>query len=130
MATRFLSTPLSDAFFSDFNRESIHNSLISNIQSKTGYKIDRQNDSDIQGLMRKVYINMASNEYTDVRGQVSVMNGKVVEEASQSVLTGVLQQIVYLQDIATNPVPLNAPQSTSTYGNKLPINDRYGINPR
>jgi len=130
MATRFLPTPLSDAFFSDFNRETIHNSLISNIQSKTGYKIDRQNDSDIQGLMRKVYINMATNEYNDVRCQVSTMNDKVVDEASKSVLTGVLQQIVYLQDIATNPVPLNAPKSTSTYGNKLPINDRYGINPQ
>ena len=130
MATRFLPTPLSDAFFSDFNRETIHNSLISNIKSKTGYTIDKQNDADIQGLMRKVYINMASNEYNGVKEQVSSMNSKVVDEASQFVMTGVLQQIVYLQDIATNPVPLNAPRSTSTYGNKLPINDRYGINPR
>jgi len=130
MATRFLSTPLSDAFFSDFNRESIHSLLISKVRDTTGYTIDKQNDADIQGLMRKVYINMAKNEYTDIRTQVDTMNSKVVDEASQFVLTGVLQQIVYLQDIATNPVPLVNPVSTSTYGNKLPINDRYGINPR
>jgi Family of unknown function (DUF5761) len=130
MSTRFLSTPLSDAFFSDFNKETIHNSLIALVKNRTGYTIDRQNDADIQGLMRKVYINMARNEYTDVRKQVDTMNDKAVEEASQFVLTGVLQQIVYLQDIATNPIPLASPMNTSTYGNKLPINDRYGINPR
>jgi hypothetical protein len=128
MSTRFLSTPLSNAFFSDFNRESIHQQLISKIRDHTGYTIDPQNDADIQGLMRKVYINMASNEYDSVKDNVSKMNSKVVDEASQSVLTGVLQQIVYLQDIATNPVPLTIPVNTSTYGNKLPINDRYGIN--
>jgi len=130
MSTRFLSTPLSDAFFSDFNRETIHDSLISLVKDKTGYMIDRQNDADIQGLMRKVYVNMARNYYTDVREQVDTMNTKVVDEASQFVLTGVLQQIVYLQDISTNPIPFAAPINTSTYGNKLPINDRYGINPR
>jgi hypothetical protein len=130
MSTRFLSTPLSDAFFSEFNRETIHQKLISNINTQTGYTIDKQNDSDIYGLMRKVYINMATNEYTNVKEQVSKMNEKVVEEASQFVLTGVLQQIVYLQDISTNPVPFASPINTSTYGNKLPINNRYGINPR
>jgi len=130
MSTRLVSTPLSNAFFSDFNRETIHNNLISVIKNKTGYTIDKQNDADIQGLMRKVYINMASNEYTGVRENVDQMNSKVVDEASQFVLTGVLQQISYLQDISTNPVPLKSPINTSTYGNKLPINDRYGINPR
>lgn len=130
MSTRLLPSPLSNAFFSDFNRETIHQKLISEIKNQTGYTIDKQNDADIQGLMRKVYINMAKNEYDNVKDNVATMNGKVVDEASQFVLTGVLQQIVYLQDISTNPVPLTIPVNTSTYGNKLPINDRYGINPR
>jgi membrane carboxypeptidase/penicillin-binding protein len=130
MSTRFLPTPLSNAFFSDFNRETIHTNLISKIKDETGYVIDRQNDADIQGLMRKVYVNMAGNEYDDVKNNVGAMNSKVIDEASQFVLTGVLQQIVYLQDISTNPIPMSIPANTSTYGNKLPINDRYGINPR
>lgn len=130
MSTRFLPTPLSNAFFSDFNRETIHNNLISKIKDETGYVIDRQNDADIQGLMRKVYVNMAGNEYDNVKNNVGTMNSKVIDEASQFVLTGVLQQIVYLQDISTNPIPMSIPANTSTYGNKLPINDRYGINPR
>jgi len=130
MSTKFLPTPLSDAFFSDFNREIIQQKLISDIKDKTGYTIDRQPDADVQGLMRKVYINMASNYYDNVRQQVETMNSKVLEDAESQVMTGVLQQIVYLQDISTNPIPIDIPINTSTYGNKLPINNKYGFNPR
>jgi len=130
MSTKFLPTPLSDAFFSDFNREIIQQKLISDINAKTGYTIDRQPDADVQGLMRKVYINMASNYYDNVRQQVETMNAKVLDDAESQVMTGVLQQIVYLQDISTNPIPIDIPINTSTYGNKLPINNKYGFNPQ
>lgn len=130
MSTKFLPTPLSDAFFSDFNREIIQQKLISDIKDKTGYTIDRQPDADVQGLMRKVYINMASNYYDNVRQQVETMNAKVLEDAESQVMTGVLQQIVYLQDISTNPIPIDIPINTSTYGNKLPYNNKYGFNPQ
>jgi len=42
-------------------------------------------------------------------------------------MTGVLQQLVYMKDIGSNPVPMAAPTSTSTYGDKIPINTRYGM---
>ena len=127
MSTRLLPTPLTDAFFSDFNREQIHNGIISSIQAKTGIAIERQNDSDLQALMKRVYTNMARNPYGDVREQVTAMNAQVIKEATATVSTGVLQQIVYLRDISTNPVPLPAPASTSTYGNKLPYNTKIAF---
>ena len=127
MSTRLLPTPLTDAFFSDFNREQIHNGIISSIQAKTGVAIERQNDADLQALMKRVYTNMARNPYGEVREQVNIMNAQVVKEATATISTGVLQQLVYLRDIATNPVPLPAPVSTSTYGNKLPYNTKIGF---
>ena len=127
MATRYLPTPLGNAFFSDFNRESIHSALTSDVQGKTGYVIDRQSDSDLQAIMKSVYIRMAYDEYQDIRGQVGKMNAAVVSEASRMVMTGVLQQLVYMKDIGSNPVPMAAPTSTSTYGDKIPINTRYGM---
>ena len=127
MATRYLPTPLGNAFFSDFNRESIHSALTNDVQGKTGYVIDRQSDSDLQAIMKSVYIRMAYDEYQDIRGQVGKMNAAVVSEASRMVMTGVLQQLVYIKDIGSNPVPLAAPTSTSTYGEKIPINNRYGM---
>jgi hypothetical protein len=127
MSTRLLPTPLADAYFSDFNREQIHNGIISSVQAKTGVTIERQNDADLQALMKRVYANMARNPYGEVREQVAAMNTQVVKEATATVSTGVLQQLVYMRDISSNPVPLAAPVSTSTYGNKLPYNTKIAF---
>ena len=127
MSTRLLPTPLTDAFFSDFNREQIHNSIIQSVQAKTGMKIERQNDADLQALMKRVYTNMSRDPYSDVRGQVNAMNAQVAKEATATVSTGVLQQLVYLRDISSNPVPMAAPVSTSTYGNKMPYNSKIAF---
>ena len=127
MSTRLLPTPLSDAYFSEFNREQIHNAIISSVQAKTGVAIQRQNDADLQALMKRIWANMARNPYSGVREQVSAMNAQVVKEATATVSTGVLQQLVYLRDIASNPIPLPAPASTSTYGNKLPYNTKIAF---
>jgi len=127
MSTRLLPTPLTDAFFSDFNREQVHNAIIQSVQAKTGVKIERQNDADLQALMKRVYTNMARDPYSDVRGQVAAMNAQVAKEATATVSTGVLQQLVYLRDISSNPVPLAAPVSTSTYGNKMPYNSKIAF---
>jgi hypothetical protein len=122
-----LPTPLTDAFFSDFNREQIHNGIIASVQAKTGVAIERQNDADLQALMKRVWTNMSRDQYGDIRGQVSAMNAQVVKEATATVTTGVLQQLVYLRDISSNPVPMAAPVSTSTYGNKMPYNSKIAF---
>ncbi len=127
MSTRLLPTPLSDAFFSDFNRAQVHNMIIDSVQAKTGVRIERQNDADLQALMKRVWANMSRDQYRDVRGQVEAMNVQTVKEATATVSTGVLQQLVYLRDISSNPVPLAAPVSTSTYGNKMPYNSKIAF---
>ena len=63
----------------------------------------------------------------NVRQQVDDMNGRVTEEATGTISTGLLQQIVYLRDISRNAVPLEVPVSTSTYGNKIPSNFKIGF---
>lgn len=127
MSTQFWPNPLSDAFFSPFNRATVQKGIVKAIKSKTGYTISDQNDADLQALMKRVYINLLANPYTDVRQQVEKMNAKVVEEATETITTGMLQQILYLKDISSNPVPLEAPISTSTYGNKIPNNFKIGF---
>ena len=129
LATRMsLPTPLSNAYFSDFNREYLHGAVIRAMKEKTGYQIDRQSDPDLQALMRRVWTDVSGDPYSDVRNQVAKMNDKVVKEATATISTGMLQQIVYLRDISRNPVPLETPVSTSTYGNKIPSNFKFGIN--
>lgn len=123
-----LPSPLADAYFSDFNREYLHGAIIRAMKDKTGYTIERQSDPDLQALMRRVWANLSRDPYTDVRSQVSQMNARVIKEATDTISTGMLQQIVYLRDISRNPVPLETPVSTSTYGNKIPSNFKFGIN--
>lgn len=120
-------TPLGNAFFSEFNKESIHKAILEQIQAQTGYQLDRQNDGDVQSLMRVVYTDLAVDPYTDVKNQVARMNAEVIKRATSTISTGMLQQLVYLRDISENPVPLEIPVSTSTYGNKIPSNFKFGI---
>jgi hypothetical protein len=127
MATKYLPTPLDTAFFSDFNREQLQRGIVQKVKASTGYTIDRQNDADLQFLMKKVFVNMRGDPNTNVKAQLDAMNRAVVTEASQTVETGVLQQLVYIRDIMANPVPDPRPTSTSTYGNKLPQNFKFGF---
>lgn len=120
-------TPLGNAFFSDFNKEKIQSSISSEIRAQTGYDLGRQNDGDVQSLMRVVYTDLAADPYTDVRNQVARMNSEVIKRATATISTGMLQQLVYLRDISENPVPLEIPVNTSTYGNKIPSNFKFGI---
>jgi hypothetical protein len=122
-----LATPLSTAFMSDFNREIIHDLIVKTMKEKTGYTISRQSDQDLQALMRKVYTDLVQDPNTDIINQVDRMNKRVVKEATSTISTGMLQQIVYLRDISANPVPLAVPVSTSTYGNKLPYNSKIAF---
>ena len=120
-------TPLGNAFFSEFNKENIHSLILDNIKAQTGYQLDRQSDGDVQSLMRVVYTDLVVDPNTDVRAQVSRMNYEVVKRATSTISTGMLQQLVYMRDISENPVPLEIPVSTSTYGNKIPSNFKFGI---
>lgn len=122
-----VDTPLSSAFFSEFNRESIHADIIQRMREKTGHTLQRQNDSDLQALMRKVYIDLVQDPMTEVQSQVKKMNAQVVKEATATISTGMLQQLVYMRDISANPIPLPVPVSTSTYGNKLPYNSKISF---
>ena len=120
-------TPVSESFFSRFNIEYLHGSIVKNVSSKTGMNIDRQSDPDLQALMVRVYDHAIVNPFTDVQSQVSRMNDLVVQEATKTIQTGILQQLSYYDYITSNPVPLAMPVSTSTYGNKMPANDKFAV---
>jgi len=127
MASKYLPSPLADAFFSDFNKETIQDQIASAIRDKTGVELQRQSYSDLDALMKRVYVNMKKDTYSNVRQQVDDLNARVTEEATGTISTGLLQQIVYLRDISRNAVPLEVPVSTSTYGNKIPSNYKIGF---
>ena len=60
--------------------------------------------------------------------QVKMMNARVIDTAIGQIQTGVSQYMAYVQDIETLAVPLDQPMNTSTYGKKIDINNKIGIN--
>jgi hypothetical protein len=125
MSNKVFPSVLSDAFFSPFNREYLHGAILRNVKAKTGMNIDRQNDSDLQSLMRSVYNHMFSDPNT--KSDVAKMNDIVVREATKTISTGILQQLSYIDYITKGVKPLEMPVSTSTHGNKMPSNNIYGF---
>jgi len=120
-------TPLSNAFFSEFNRQTIHKSIRESVKRQTGQAIDRQNDQDLQVLMKVVYTDMANDMYTDIRNQVAAMNNETVIRATGTIRTGLLQQAFYMRDISQNRVPNALPVSSSNFGTDINTNYNFGL---
>jgi hypothetical protein len=120
-------TPLNTLFFSDFNLNLIQRAIRQQFKDQTGVAIDYQNRDDVFSIMRVVFINNAGNHSVSVNEQVKFMNGLVIKTALGQIRSGVAQFMGYMRDIDTMAVPPDPPANTSTYGNKLPMNDKIGV---
>lgn len=120
-------TPLNTLYFSDFNTNLIQRAIRQRFRDETGVAIDYQNKDDLFSIMRVVFINNAGNHSVAVNDQVKFMNGLVIKTALGQIQSGVAQFMGYVRDIDTMAVPPDPPANTSTYGNKMPINDKIGV---
>lgn len=91
-----------------------------------GYKpiiISRQNDTEVQIVMRSIYLQYGRNLNTGIESQVNKLNRYVVNETVPNIITALKQKIKYLDDIQKLPVPLDRPeyniskQNTSGFSN-------------
>ena len=121
-------TPLNTLFFSDFNKNLLQRGIRQSFKNKTGIAIDYQNPDDLYGIMRMVFINNAGDHHTQVKEQVQMMNGRVIETALSQIQTGVSQYIAYAEDIDSTRTLLERPANTSTVGKKIDFNDKIGFN--
>jgi hypothetical protein len=122
------ATPLNTLYFSEFNQDLLQRGIREKFKQLTGIKIDYQNSDDLMTLMRYVFINNSGDHYSSVNEQVKRMNTIVIDTAVGQVKTGVAQYLAYVKDIDTTSMPLDLPLNTSTYGKKMDINDKIGIN--
>jgi Fe-S cluster assembly ATPase SufC len=121
-------TPLNTLFFSDFNKNLLQRGIRQTFKNRTGIAIDYQNPDDLYGIMRMVFINNAGDHHTQVKEQVQMMNGRVIETALSQIQTGVSQYIAYAEDIDSTRTLLDRPANTSTVGKKIDFNDKIGFN--
>lgn len=120
-------TPLNQAFFSQFNQETVQKLIRQNIYNQFKIKIDKQSPSDILAIMRMVFINNSADPYSDVYAQVKYMNGVTMKVACKQIETGLAQHFGYLEDISRPIQPPAIPRNTSLYGNKIGYNNQIGF---
>lgn len=120
-------TPLNTLFFSEFNTNLLQRAIRQTFKNNTGVAIDYQNADDLYSIMRVVFINNAGDHSVAVNDQVKFMNGLVIKTALGQIQSGVAQYMGYVRDIDTLVTPPEAPANTSTYGMKIPINDKIGV---
>lgn len=114
-----MKSPLSDSYYSYANMNYLQKAIRDSVFNTTGHSIGDQNPMDLYNLMRKVYTDYYTDDQTNIAQQVSTMNSAVVSSATRTISTGIIQQLIYLRDISTQPIPPSAPKNTSTYGLKL-----------
>lgn len=120
-------TPLNTLYFSEFNMNLIQRAIRQKFKDETGVSIDYQNKDDIFSIMRVVFINNAGNHTEAINSQVKFMNSLVIKTALGQIRSGVAQYMGYVRDIDSIALPPEPPINTSTYGNKIPINNKIGV---
>lgn len=112
-------TPLNETFFGLVNLDVIQNRLRASIQKQTGYAIDRQSDTDLIVIMRKVYAEQAAHSQgANVQAEVDRLNNMVLHVAVPMVASGVAGYLAYLKDASSLPEPIPRGTQTSVKGTK------------
>ena len=110
-------TPLFDAFFAITNIDVLQNRVRATIQQRSGFAIDRQSDTDLMLIMRRVFTDSA-NVGAPVPAEVARMNDVVLFVVVPMVASGVAGYLAYLRDASRLPVPMARGEQTSVKGTK------------
>ena len=123
-------TPLSNAYFSKENVDIIQRDIRATVHELcqrdndpilTAHKpiyIGRQNDMQLQIIMRSIYLQYSKHLDYNVSGQIRELNDLVIREAVPDIITNLKQYLGYSADIQRLPMPMDLPQYPSSKGEK------------
>jgi len=99
---------LSTTFFSEDNFEQLQNMIRYNVylQSNKRHIIDRQSNTQLQIIMRSIYLQNAKNLDTNINGQIRELNKLVLDYCIPNILSGLEQYLQYKKSVSTLPEPL------------------------
>ena len=115
-----VDTPLNQAFFSQANLGTIQNALRRRVYEKSGgqHVISAQDETQLQIVMRSIFLQYALHRDDDIAGQIRDLNERVLEYCVPIVYSNLLQYIGYKKDISRIPVPLEHALNVSQAGSK------------
>jgi hypothetical protein len=111
---------LSKLFFSPKNVERIQKMLIKEVfkRTKGAYLIPKQEEKDLQIVMRSMFLQHAKNVKNDILGQVRELNLLTIDDLVPNVISELQFYVGYLERAFGPRQILDRPESTSNAGTK------------
>jgi hypothetical protein len=113
--------PLSDVFFSKQNIDYLQNKIIQRVYeiSEGRHKIGRQSDTELEIVMRSIYLQFSLNQASNIREQIRQLDETVLDTVCPGIISAVEQYIQYRVDITRIPTPMTLPESINNKGDKV-----------
>lgn len=114
------ATELNQTFMSQQNVDLLQDRIRYEVYKRSNgeFIIDRQDDLNLQIIMRSIYFQYAKNQPNHIREQIQELNDLVVEDAVPKILSQIVGYQYYLVDASQNPVPLSHPVNLNSAGRK------------
>lgn len=115
------ASPLSAAFFSKENLNTVQITMRDRVRCKTGYTIARQPDATLLVIMRALYALHAQNPTTreDVAKEVQRLNEIVLQDIVPMAAGNLASYLGYIRDASALPNPIARGVNTSRKGSDV-----------
>lgn len=114
------ATPLNTVFFSKDNIDHLQREIQRQVLSMSGgkYNVDRQSDDDLRIIMRSYYLMFGRNDPSNVSGELSDLNSRVIGYSAGKIFSEVDFHLFYLQDLEQFAPAIANPVNTQIYGTR------------
>ena len=114
------STPLSSAFFSPQNMDSIQTNIRYQVWLQSGKKhvIGKQSPEELTVIMRSIFLQNSRNQENDILGQVKELNVITINYALKRILSELNQYVAYNKEISQGRQIMEHSVNTSIRGNR------------
>ena len=114
-------SPLSLLFFSKDNIDIIQQIIRHSVWkfSNETHIIDRQSDTELEIIMRSIYLQHSQSLQCKLNEQIRKLNKLVTDWAAPKIFVQIQQYIGYLHDVEHLPMPIDRPTNISNKGSKV-----------
>ena len=96
----------------------IQRNRICRISALTGYRIGRQSDTELQIIMRSIFLQYSKNQPCNLKQQVMELNNLVLNYCVDRITTEISKYLEYKDEVNKMPLPLEHPRNLSMAGEK------------
>lgn len=113
-------SPISMLYFSQDNIQRVQDLIRYNVYERTRgkYTISEQSPTELQIIMRAVYLQHSKGMSTNMKQQILELNDIIISWAVPKIINEIEQFRGYVYDIENLPVPLEHPANLSSSGTK------------